>query len=299
LSGKKLAATLLAAIAAGPLIFARPGQKAGAPPDPSYREDADWGRRHPGLDTDVALYINHWRNSAPREGHGGLVERDILTPGDPFHPARKGAVLRFLKTYARAELGPGAATRDCRDEREQLFLYVLAGAGTIAARGRTAGIEEGTAVVVPAGTAYRLVNPADRPLEMLLAAEESPAGFVPLTDISIGRYRDSRPLLGAHWAHVARPFAYDREPKFAHAMGFVVVSMDEFDIAQPHTHPAAAEEIWLQVKGHSLLWLGNRLLRQEPGEAFLVPPNNTAPHSSIRPGAEPQLWLYFGCREGA
>jgi mannose-6-phosphate isomerase-like protein (cupin superfamily) len=80
-------------------------------------------------------------------------------------------------------------------------------------------------------------------------------------------------------------------------MGFVVVSMDAFDIAQPHTHPAPAEEIWLQIKGTSLLFFGNRLLRQEAGEAFLVPPTNTVPHSSINLDGERQLWLFFGCRK--
>jgi len=297
LSGKKLSLTVLTAIAAASLLFARPPQKTIVQPDPSYREDADWNRRHPGLDTDVSLYINHWRNSIPREGHGGLIERDILTPGDPFHPAKKGAVLRFLKTYSRAELRAGGNTRDYKDDHEQVFFYVMCGRGSITALGRTVEIDEGTAVVVPARIAYRLANPADRPLELVLAAEETPSDFVPQKGISIGRNSDSLPLLGAHWAHVARPFAYDFEPKFAHSMGFVVVSMDEFDIAQPHTHPAAAEEIWLQVKGHSLLFFGNSLLKQEPGEAFLVPPNAKVPHSSIHPDGEPQLWLFFGCRQ--
>ena len=105
------------------------------------------------------------------------------------------------------------------------------------------------AVVIPAGLSYRLFNPSDRPLELFLAAEETPDGFVPARELSVGRYRDSLPLVGAHWAHIARPFVYDHEPKFANPMGFVVVSVDAFDIAQPHTHPAAAEEIWLQVKG--------------------------------------------------
>src|SRR4030042_6454621 len=63
-------------------------------PDPSFAEDALSNHRHPEVDTDVLLYINHWRNSLPHEGHGGLIERDILTPGDPPKPAHKGAVLK-------------------------------------------------------------------------------------------------------------------------------------------------------------------------------------------------------------
>jgi mannose-6-phosphate isomerase-like protein (cupin superfamily) len=287
-------AALYAAIAA-----LSPGgqQKIVVEPDPSFREDAPSNRRHPGLDTDVSLYLNDWRNSPPREGHGGLIERSILTPGDPFHPPRKGAVLRFLKIYSRAELSPRTITREHRDDREQIFFYVLGGRGLLVVAGRSVELAEGECVVIPAGLAYSWKNPGDSLLELFLAAEDVTAGFVPNARISIGRSADSRPLLGAHWAHMARPFRFDIEPKFAHPMGFVPVSIDEFDIAQPHSHPAAAEEIWLQVKGRSLLFLGNRLFRQEPGQAFLVPPNNKVPHGSINPGGEPQLWLFFGCRK--
>lgn len=272
-------------------------QTAGPGPVPSYREDTAWNRRHPGQDVDVSLYVNHWRNSPPREGHGGLVERDILTPGDPFKPAVKGAVLRYLAAYRRAELGPGAATRRYADIGEQVFFFVLQGEGRIEAGDSAVELEEGMALVVPAGLPYRLHNPHDRPLELFLAAERVPEGFVPSRELSTGRYRDSRPIVGAHWAHIAHPFVYDREPRFANPMGFVLVSVDSEDIAQPHSHPAPAEEIWLQVRGTSLLLLGTTLMRQEPGAAFLVPPTNTVPHSSINPDGEPQLWLFFGCRK--
>ena len=288
---------LAAALAAVALPLLSTAQVLTVEPDPSYREDALSNRRHPGVDTDVELYFNTWRNSPPHKGHGGLIERDILKPGNPFKPAQKGAVLRYLKTYSRAELGPGAGTREYRDAREQGFLYIWSGAGRMDAGGRPVALEEGMAVVIPAGISYRLTNPGSAPLELFLAAEETPVDFVPAARISVGRYGDTKPILGAHWAHVGIPFTYDTDPKFAHAMGFIVVSMDAFDIAQPHTHPAPTEEIWLQLKGRSLLFLGNRLFHHEPGWAFLVPPNNKAPHSSINPDDEPQLWLYFGCRQ--
>ncbi len=294
LSRRLIFAALFAAFAA-----LSPGgqQKIVVEPDPSYREDALSNRRHPGVETDVEMYFNTWRNSPPQEGHGGLVEREILKPGNPFKPVQKGAVLRYLKTYNRAELGPGAGTREYRDAREQVFLYIWNGAGRLEAGGRAVVLEEGMAIVIPAGISYRLNNPSSAPLELFLAAEETPVDFVPAARISVGRYRDTKPILGAHWAHVGIPFTYDVDPKFAHPMGFIVVSMDAFDIAQPHTHPAPTEEIWLQLKGRSLLFLGNRLFAHEPGWAFLVPPNNKVPHSSINPGGEAPLWLFFGCRQ--
>lgn len=288
-------------VALGVMIFflaasASGQEKLTAAPDPSYSEGGPPAYRHPGLDTDVSLYINHWRNSPPFEGLGGLVERDILTRGDPFRPARKGAVLKSIKSYRRGVLEPRAGTVPVKLEGEQVFFYVSSGKGTVEAGNKKAGIEEGSAVFIPAGLEFRLLNPADQPLEVYIVSEEAAAGFVPNTEMSVGSYRGSTPIYGAHWAHIAHPFVYDVEPKFSNPMGFVIVSIDNFDIAQPHTHGPGTEEIWLQVQGSSLLFFGNRLLRQEPGEAFLIPPNNKVPHCSINHTDEPMLWLYMGCR---
>jgi mannose-6-phosphate isomerase-like protein (cupin superfamily) len=271
-------------------------EKNHAEPEPSYSGNGPTAFRHPGVDIDVDLYINHWRNSAPREGHGGLLERDILTRGDPRQPAGKGAVLKYISAYRYAVLQAGAATSPFKSDRTQAFFYVMAGKGRVEAGRKRAEVEEGTAVFVPAACEFRWVNTQAAPLELIVVEEETGPGFAPNRDISIGAYHDSKPIVGAHWAHIAHPFVYDIEPKFFNPMGFIVVSIDDFDMAQPHSHPPGAEEIWLQLKAKSLLFFGNRLLWQEPGEAFLVPPNTRVPHASINPGGEPLLWLYMGCR---
>jgi mannose-6-phosphate isomerase-like protein (cupin superfamily) len=265
-------------------------------PAPSFAEDAASNHRHPEVDTDVSLYINHWRNSLPQEGHGGLIERDILTPGDPLKPSQKGAVLKYLKAYKRAVLQPRTNTVPFRSEKEQAFFYVTAGAGRVEAGGKQAEVKDGFAVVVPASLEYRLFNPGAEQLEMIMVVEEVPAGFTPNLEISVGSYHDSVPYVGMHWAHIGRGFTYDVPPKFVNPMGFAAVSIDSFDIAQPHVHGPGCEEIWCQVKGKSLLLFGNRLFDQEPGEAFLIPPNNKVPHSSINHTGEHMLWLYLGNR---
>jgi mannose-6-phosphate isomerase-like protein (cupin superfamily) len=129
-----------------------------------------------------------------------------------------------------------------------------------------------------------------------MVTEAVPAGFVPNAAISVGSYRNSPPSLGMHWAHIGRNFDYDVPPKFVNPMGFAIVSIDKMDIAQPHVHGPGCEEIWCQLKGTSLLLFGNRLMWQEPGEAFLIPPNNCVPHASINPTDEPMVWLYMGNR---
>jgi mannose-6-phosphate isomerase-like protein (cupin superfamily) len=291
---------ILSAIVSGVLLSGCPAltaqEKLKTEPDPSYREDAVSVRRHPEVDTNVFLYINHWRNSPPIEAHGGLVERDILTPGDPLHPAKKGAVLKYIKAFRRGVLEPRTNTKPSRHDQEQAFFYIMSGTGYVEAGGHKTSLEEGTAVFVPAGLEYRLLNPTEIPLEMIVVVEETFAGFVPNEKISVGSYHSSEPAVGHHWAHIARGFLYDVPPKFSNPMGFIVVSIDHFDIAQPHTHGPGTEEIWCQLKGKSLLFFGNRLLRQEPGEAFLIPPNYKVPHSSINHTDEPMLWLYMGCR---
>jgi mannose-6-phosphate isomerase-like protein (cupin superfamily) len=277
-------------------VVSRAQEKAQAEPDPSYSERGPAAVRHPGLDTEVDLYINHWRNSVPDEGHGGLIERDILTPGDPIRPPRKGAVLKYIKAYKRGVLQPRTNTRPTKHDREQVFFYVMSGSGRVEAGEKKGVLQEGTAVAIPAGLEYRLFNPAEVPLEMVLVVEDIPEGFIPNQEMSVGSYHNSEPVVGAHWAHIGRAIIYDLDPKFANAMGFAVVSIEGFDIAQPHTHPAGTEEIWLQLRGKSLLFFGNRLLWQEPGEAFLVPPTNKVPHCSMNPTNEPMLWLFFGNR---
>jgi mannose-6-phosphate isomerase-like protein (cupin superfamily) len=265
-------------------------------PDPSFAEDAVSNHRHPEVDTDVFLFINHWRNSLPHEGHGGFIERDILTPGDPLRPPKKGAVLKYLKAYKRAVLQPRTNTQPFRSEKEQAFFLVTGGTGSVEAGSKKASLEDGTAVVLPAGLEYRFFNPESSQLEMILVVEDVPAGFVPNKEMSVGTYRNSTPGVGMHWAHIGRGFSYDVAPKFSNPMGMAAVSIDNFDIAQPHVHGPGCEEIWCQIKGRSLLFFGNRLLTQEPGEAFLIPPNNKVPHSSINPTGEHMLWLYLGNR---
>jgi len=272
-------------------------QKLTKEPEPSFREDAVSNHRHPEVDTDVFLYIKHWRDSLPEIGHGGLIERAILTPGDPLNPPKKGAVLKYITGYRRASLEPRTETKPFTSATEQVFFYITGGAGTIETRAKKAALEEGTAVVVPASVEYRFTNMSgDASLEMIMVTEDVTPGFVPNKTISVGSYHNSLPSLGMHWAHIGRGFDYDLAPKFVNPMGFAVVSIDKMDMAQPHVHGPGCEEVWCQLKGRSLLLFGNRLMEQEPGEAFLIPPNNCVPHSSINATAEPMLWLYMGNR---
>ena len=262
---------------------------------PSYFELDDYNHRYPETDTNVQLYMNNWRHSQITTGHGGFFERPILTPGDPTNPPRPGAVLKYIKAYNHGSLETSSRTLKTVHEKEQVYFYITSGIGRVEAGGKKAELSEGTGVFIPAGLEYQFFNTCSvRPLECIIIVEEITEGFEPLKEMKTGSYKDHMPRAGMHWAHIGRGIVDG--VKFANPMGIAVVSVDAFDIAQPHMHGPGVEEIWCQLKGRSLLLFGNRLFWQDVGTAFLIPPNFCVPHCSINHTDEPMQWLYLGNR---
>ena len=262
---------------------------------PSYFELDDYNHRYPETDTNVQLYMNNWRNSQITTGHGGFFERPYLTPGDPTNPPRPGAVLKYLKAYNHGSLEAGSRTLKTVHEKEQVYFYITSGIGRVEAGSKSAELSEGTGVFIPAGLEYQFFNSCSvKPLECIIVVEEITEGFEPLKEMKTGSYKDHMPRAGMHWAHIGRGIVDG--VKFANPMGIAVVSVDAFDIAQPHMHGPGVEEIWCQLKGKSLLLFGNRLFWQDVGTAFLIPPNFSVPHCSINHTDEPMQWLYLGNR---
>lgn len=92
----------------------------------------------PAVDPDIDLFIGNWRDSMPRNIHGSLVVRDILTRlegDDPLHPARKGACLTELISVSHATLEPGASTALEKLAGMQELYYILGGTGTLKSKG--------------------------------------------------------------------------------------------------------------------------------------------------------------------
>jgi len=262
---------------------------------PSFYELDDYNHRYPETDTNVELYMHNWKDSQIVVSHGGFIERAYLTPGDPVNPTKPGAVLKYIKAYNHGMLEAGCQTQKTKHPKEQVFFYITSGSGRVQAGGKSADLSEGTGVFIPAGLEYQFFNICqDKALEAIIIVEEIPEGFQPLTEMKTGSYKDHEPSAGMHWAHIGRGIV--NGVKFANPMGVAVVSIDAFDIAQPHFHPEGCEEIWCQLRGRSLLLFGNRLHWQDVGTAFLIPPNSRVPHSSINHTDEPMQWLYLGNR---
>ena len=265
---------------------------------PSFFELDDYNHRYPETDTNVEMYMHSYLESPVHSGsirHGGWVEREVLFPGDPTNPSKPGAVLKYIKAYNWGKLDPDTYTQKTKNDKEQVFFYITKGIGRVEAGGQTAELSEGTGVFIPAGLEYQFFNTCTvRFLEAVIVVEEITSDFEPLKEMKAGSYKDHIPHAGMHWAHIGRGIVDG--VKFSNPMGIAIVSVDAFDIAQPHLHGPGCEEIWLQLKGTSLLLFGNRLFRQPPGTAFLIPPNFAVPHCSINHTDEPMQWLYLGNR---
>ena len=92
---------------------------------PSYFEMDDYNRRNPETDTNIDLYMHSWKNSQQHIGHGGFIEQEILSPGDPLNPPKHGAVLKILKAYNHGILNAKSNTQPTIHEKEQVFFFVI------------------------------------------------------------------------------------------------------------------------------------------------------------------------------
>src|SRR3954465_10647932 len=72
----------------------------------------------------IDLYFSDWHNMTPRTTMGSLTVRDIYTKGDPQHPAKKAAVLKYITSYTYSTLAAHAATKPTKLNGQQQIYFV-------------------------------------------------------------------------------------------------------------------------------------------------------------------------------
>ncbi len=260
-------------------------------------------------DRKIDLYIGDWRESMPRSTHGGLVERAILTRGDPLNPTRKAAVLAFVNRFAYATLAPQGATTPTKLQGEQEIFYFLSGKGTMAAGGETVDLYEGIGILVPAQLEFTIKNTGDRDLTTYLVNEPIPAGFRPNPKLLV-RDENTLPVSSTtgHWCHIVKQL-FSVKDGLGTMESIITVALDPMTIAEPHAHVPGTEEVWTAIKGESLAFIGTQIRRQGPGVGYLAPPakdtdtkKNVAsglafPHANINYGRE-QIKMFYFARYG-
>jgi len=247
----------------------------------------------PGKDPDIDLYMNNWKNSTPRLTHGSLVERDILTRGEPSNPPAKGAVLKYINRFAHGTLEAGAATAPTKLKNEQEIFYILSGRGTVSAGKKKTDLFSGITILMPANLEFTMKNTGDETLTLYLINEPIPRGFRPNKEMLVID-ENTIPIVSTdgHWCHITKSL-FSTQSGLGTLEYITTCSFDPMTIGHPHSHVEGCEEIWTAIKGESLAWIGKQIRRQPPGTGYMIPPDGNTPHSNINLSNERIKLFYF------
>jgi mannose-6-phosphate isomerase-like protein (cupin superfamily) len=260
---------------------------------PAFCQTLDGSPYTPGKDPDIDLYIGCWKESMPRHTHGSLIERDILTKGDPMKPPAKGAVLKYVNRFVHATLEPNNSTTSTTLQGEQEVFYILSGKGTVNAGKKTTDLYEGICVLMPAGLPFTITNTGSEPLTMYLINEPVPKGFRPNKDMLV-KDENTTPIssTNGHWCHIVKGLLGTADG-LGTLESIITVSFDPMTIGHPHSHIEGCEEVWTVITGETIAFIGKQIRMQPPGTGYLIPPNGNTPHANINTSDKPVKLLYF------
>lgn len=255
-------------------------------------------------DRRIDMFFGDWRDSMPRSEHGSLVLRDILTHGDNYDPPQKGAVLQAANFLAYATLQPRDTTTLESMPDEQEVYYIVRGEGTVTAGGRTAPLHKDIAVFMPEHLPFQIANTGDGPLSLYVINEKAPASFVPRNDMIVTDERRvpvryplipspyTNPGASGHWSHIVRDL-FSRHDGLASIGDVITVEINPLSMGEPHPHGAGHEEVWAELEGTSIAFVGTQLRLQPPGVAYMLRPDFEAIHSNINDSDKPVKFLWF------
>jgi len=261
--------------------------------EPSPYSQLDPTPYNPEKDHDIDMYMGSWQESMPHKTHGALIERDILTRGDPLKPPTKGAVLTYAKRFTHATLGAYERTAPTTLKNEQEIFYVLSGRGTIIAGEETADLHPGIAVLVPSNLEYTLQNATDETLKMYLIAEPVPEGFrvnekILVVDETKQAWNKGNP----HWVGLSKPIL-NASNGLATLTSVITVQFEPMTFFHPHSHRDGIEEVWTAISGDIHFLLGKQIRHQPPGTGYLIPPDGRTPHANFNVSDERIKLFYF------
>jgi mannose-6-phosphate isomerase-like protein (cupin superfamily) len=263
----------------------------------SFGQSLDGKPYDPAVDPNIDMYMANWKESMPQHSHGSLIERDILTAGDPMNPPRKGAVLKYVNGFVYASLSENSSTVPTTLSGEQEVFYILSGNGTITAGNKSSDIHSGVAVLVPADLEFTMKNTGGESLTMYIIKDPVPDGFVPLKSMAVvdentAPYGTSN----GHWSNI-RKTLFGKNTGLATLHSVLSIWFDSMTINHPHSHVEGCEEVWTAINGTSIAFIGKQIRRQPPGTAYLIPPDGNTPHSNINTTDKPVHLLYFSVRK--
>jgi mannose-6-phosphate isomerase-like protein (cupin superfamily) len=240
---------------------------------------------------DLSLYTGCWQDSDMTISHGALLERPVLTAGDPQHVRKPGAVLVYANKFNRAALEPESQTQKAK-HADQEILYVVSGTGWIEGGDRRAPIEDGTAVLLPPETEHVLANTGKSPMEILIVGETPKPAFHPRRDMLVHYVRELPITHIAHWSYAVR-WLFKEEDGLANLSNLLIVTQDAMTVGSPHAHIPLWEEVWYKIEDDALMYVGSEVRKMPNGCGYLAPPDATTPHSVINVSDKPTRYFYF------
>ena len=259
----------------------------------SFGQTLDGSPYTPGKDPNIDMFIGSWKDSMPYHTHGSLIERDVLTKGDPMNPPAKGAVLKYINRFTHATLHDHATTEPVTLKGEQEIIYIISGKGTVTSRKKTTDIHNGTCMLIPADCEFSIKNTEDAPMTMYLINEPIPAGFRPNKEIL---FKDENTLpiesTTGHWCHIVKNF-FETDAGLGTLERVLTVTFDPMTIGHPHSHTEGCEEVWTALKGESIAFIGKQIRVQPEGTGYMIPPDGNTPHANINTGNEQIKIFYF------
>jgi mannose-6-phosphate isomerase-like protein (cupin superfamily) len=260
-TGKMITAALFAVTALSPLAHAQELQV--------------------GSNAYVDMYFADW-HASKAQTTGPVTEYTVFTKGDPVRPTTKGAVLRYVDSYVYTTLAPGASSPSTTLSGKQRVYYFASGTGTVSASGDSVPVSINIAVLVPANLAFTMKNTGAIPLAAYVITEPTPNGFQPGTKLVV-KDEKSTPISTAaqEWSRIVRPL-FTSADGLATISSVETVTLDPLTISRPFigTLPNT-EQLWMELSGKSIAFIGPYLRRQTTGMAYEHPPDNLAPTSNV------------------
>ena len=261
-----------------------------APPPYSMLDPAPY---NPAVDPNIDMFMGNWTESMPRHTHGSLVERDILTRGDPLSPPTKGAVLKYVNRFTHATLNAHASTQPTTLKGEQEIYYILSGKGTLTAGKKTADLYRGVAVLMPANLEFSMKNTGDESLTMYLVAESCPEGFRYNGEMLVVD-ENATPVSSsdAHWVGIVKSL-FTTKDGLGTLESILTCQFDPMTFFHPHSHVRGCEEVWCTINGDVYVLIGKQIRFQPPGMAYMIPPNGKTPHANFNVSDSMINMFYF------
>jgi mannose-6-phosphate isomerase-like protein (cupin superfamily) len=248
---------------------------------------------NPATGVVIDQYIAYPERVVPHVTHDTMIERTLLSAGDPNGASGPRKVLSYHSKVALWEL-EGMNETSLFTLSDLVVLYVQSGVGTLDDGKQVWDLKPGMAALIPAGLAHRFTNTGDKPLKMMTGQQTPNGTFTPRRDILV---RDVNKLAiterGSHWSNQAK-YVFLGKDGLHETDKLFIVYLPAWTIAGPHAHTPGQQEFWFKVSdGPALMQLGSEIRPWPLNAGFMVPPNGKTVHGHINTGDEMQAWFYM------